>query len=237
MSFKSRRACAVIAAGALAASVGFAVPGFLRHRTTTRCKKLTKAVTLEGVMDHLEALQDIADPMAATARPAAPATRPRSTTSSSSSRPPGTTPRCRRSSSPTSRRTRSSIRISPNPQDVRRRNRLPAQHLRLRHARGHRDRHRSFPVGLVHRPDPAPANSSTSGCEAADFAGFPAGGIALDAARHVRVRRQGAQRAGGRRSRRHHHERGPARPHGLINMIGDATGLTIPAVFATPRPG
>ena len=34
-------------------------------------------------------------------------------------------------------------------------------------------------------------NGNTSGCEAADFAGFPAGNIALDAARHLPVPRQG----------------------------------------------
>ena len=57
MSFKTRRACAVIAAGALAATVGFASPAFAAPNNNS-VKKLTKAVTLDGVINHLEAFQD-----------------------------------------------------------------------------------------------------------------------------------------------------------------------------------
>ena len=45
-------------------------------------------------------------------------------------------------------------------------------------------------------------NTSTSGCEAADFAGFPAGNIALLQRGHVHVRAEGRER---RRRRRHRH--------------------------------
>ena len=50
-----------------------------------------------------------------------------------------------------------------------------------------------------------PGNTSTSGCEAADFAGFPAGNIALHPARHLHVRAQGRERRGRRRRGRRRH--------------------------------
>ena len=59
-------------------------------------------------------------------------------------------------------------------------------------------------------------NTSTSGCEAADFAGFPAGNIALHPARHLHVRDQGRERRRRRRGRRavlqpgQHRRPGPA---------------------------
>ena len=42
-------------------------------------------------------------------------------------------------------------------------------------------------------------NTSTSGCEAADFTGFPVGNIALIRARHLHVRDQGGERCRGGR--------------------------------------
>ena len=47
----------------------------------------------------------------------------------------------------------------------------------------------------------ASGNTSTSGCEASDFAGFPAGNIALLQRGDVHVRDQGRERRGGRRRR------------------------------------
>ena len=60
MSFNNRGAWAVIAAGALVASVGFASPAYAVPNNNSE-KKLTKAVTVEGVYNHLEAFQQIAD--------------------------------------------------------------------------------------------------------------------------------------------------------------------------------
>ncbi len=54
MSSTRRRAFAVIAAGALAVSVAYAVPAYAAPPSNNNSvSKLTKAVTLEGVMDHL----------------------------------------------------------------------------------------------------------------------------------------------------------------------------------------
>ena len=62
MSSTRRRAFAVIAAGALAVSVAYAVPAYAAPPSNNNSvKKLTKAVTLDGVMEHLRALQEIAD--------------------------------------------------------------------------------------------------------------------------------------------------------------------------------
>jgi Zn-dependent M28 family amino/carboxypeptidase len=82
-----------------------------------------------------------------------------------------------------------------------------------------------------------PDNSSTSGCEAADFIGFQVGGIALvqrgtcPFADKV-LNAQAAGAAGVIVM----NEGQPGRT-GLIGMIGPAPGLTIPAVFATSAVG
>ena len=88
------------------------------------------------------------------------------------------------------------------------------------------------PVDLVIPPGAAP-NSSSSGCEAADFAGFPVGGIALlqRGTCGFAVKALNAQAAGATGAIVMN-EGQPGRT-GLLNMIGDATGLTIPVVFAT----
>ena len=82
--------------------------------------------------------------------------------------------------------------------------------------------------------DPAlPPNSNTSGCEAADFAGMTAGSIALmqRGTCGFAVKALNAQAAGAA-SGDLMNEGQPGRT-GLVNMIGDATGLTDPAVFTT----
>jgi len=78
-----------------------------------------------------------------------------------------------------------------------------------------------------------PANSSTSGCEAADFAGFVAGAVALvqRGSCGFAVKALNAQAAGAS-AVIVMNEGQPGRT-GLVSMIGDATGLHIPAVFAT----
>jgi Zn-dependent M28 family amino/carboxypeptidase len=88
------------------------------------------------------------------------------------------------------------------------------------------------PVDLVINPS-GPANSSSSGCEAADFAGFTAGAVALvqRGTCGFNVKVLNAQAAGAS-AVIVMNEGQPGRT-GLVSMIGDATGLTIPAVFTT----
>jgi Zn-dependent M28 family amino/carboxypeptidase len=92
------------------------------------------------------------------------------------------------------------------------------------------------PVGLVINPA-LPPNSNTSGCEAADFAGFPAGAVALlqRGTCGFNIKVLNAQAAGAS-AVIVMNEGQPGRT-GLTNMIGDATGLTIPAIFTTFQAG
>ncbi len=80
-----------------------------------------------------------------------------------------------------------------------------------------------YPIDLVINPA-GPANSSSSGCEAADFAGMPVGGVALvqrgTCGFNVKVLNAQAAGAGAVIVM---NEGQPGRT-GLINMIGDATG-------------
>src|SRR5262249_810175 len=91
---------------------------------------------------------------------------------------------------------------------------------------------RLLPVDLVINPS-GPANSSNSGCEAADFAGFPVGAVPVVQPRTCgfNVKVVNAQAAGAS-AVIVMNEGQPGRT-GLVSMIGDATGLHIPAVFTT----
>lgn len=82
-------------------------------------------------------------------------------------------------------------------------------------------------------PPGATANTSTSGCEAADFAGFVPGKIALiqRGSCNFTVKAFNAQAAGAA-AVIFFNEGQPGRT-GLVIPIGDATGLTIPVVTAT----
>jgi Zn-dependent M28 family amino/carboxypeptidase len=82
-----------------------------------------------------------------------------------------------------------------------------------------------------------PPNTSTSGCEASDFAGMPAGSVALvqRGTCGFAVKVLNAQAAGAV-AVVVMNEGQPGRT-GLLGMIGDATGLTIPAVFTTFETG
>ncbi|HMG29313.1 MAG TPA: M28 family metallopeptidase [Jiangellaceae bacterium] len=78
-----------------------------------------------------------------------------------------------------------------------------------------------------------PPNTSNSGCEASDFAGMVAGSVALvqRGTCGFALKALNAQAAGA--AAVIVMNEGQAGRTGLLNMIGDATGLTIPAVFTT----
>jgi aminopeptidase Y len=90
------------------------------------------------------------------------------------------------------------------------------------------------PVDLRLDAPTLPENTSSSGCEESDFAGFTPGDIALmqRGTCGFAVKALNAQAAGASGAIIMN-EGQPGRRNELINMIGDATGLTIPVVYAT----
>ena len=100
-----------------------------------------------------------------------------------------------------------------------------------------------MPIDLNVPAGALPPNSNSSGCEAADFAGFVAGSVALlqRGTCGFAVKALNAQTAGASGAIIMN-EGQPASPGvadrtGLIRMIGDATGLTIPVVATTSAVG
>ena len=234
MSFKTRRACAVIAAGALAASVGFASPAFAAPNNNS-VKKLTKAVTLEGVMSHLEAFQAIADENGdrAAGREGYDASVDYVVAQLEAA---GYDPDVQEFEFPYFEENSELNRVDPLPTafvDGR-------DFLRNNFDSGVPEGTATgtlVPVDVNIPADALPPNSNTSGCEATDFTGFPAGGIALmqRGTCGFSIKALNAQAAGAA-GVIIMNEGQPGRD-GLISMIGDATGLTIPAVFATAATG
>jgi Zn-dependent M28 family amino/carboxypeptidase len=233
MSFKTRRACAVIAAGALAASVGFASPAYAAPNNNS-VKKLTKAVTLEGVMNHLEAFQEIAtqDGDRAAGRPGYDASVEYVVAQLEAA---GYVPEVQEFEFPYFEENSELIRVSPNPTtfvDGR-------DFLRNNFDSGVPEGTATgtlVPVDFANPPVPdSPAGAGgTSGCTAEDFAGFPAGTIALvqRGGCGFAVKALNAQAAGASAVIVANDGR-----TGLVGMIGDATGLEIPAIFVTTEVG
>lgn len=231
MSSSRRRAFAAIAASALAVSVAYAVPAYAAPGSNTNSvSKITKAVTLDGVMSHLEAFQEIADTYGdrAAGREGYAASVDYVVAELEAA---GYSPVVQEFEFPYTEENSELIRISPNPRTFIN----EVDFLRPRWDTGVLEGTATgslVPVDLVIPPGAAP-NSNTSGCESADFAGFPAGGIALmqRGTCGFAVKALNAQAAGAA-GVVIMNEGQPGRT-GLLNMIGDATGLTIPAVFTT----
>lgn len=234
MSFKTRRAGAVIAAGALVATVGFATPAFAAPNNNS-VKKLTKAVTLEGVMNHLEAFQAIAEEYGdrAAGRDGYQASVDYVV---EQLRDAGYEPDVQEFTFPYFEEDSELIRVSPDPTTF-----VEGQDfIRNQFDSGVPEGTATgplVPVGVVLVADDAPPSSNTSGCEPTDFAGFPVGGIALlqRGTCGFAVKALNAQAAGAAGAVIMN-EGQPGRD-GLIGMIGDATGLTIPVVGATAATG
>ncbi|MBW9204617.1 M20/M25/M40 family metallo-hydrolase [Mumia sp. zg.B17] len=198
-------------------------------------KKLTKAVTVEGVLDHLEALQDIADEYGdrASGRPGYDASVDYVVSQLEGA---GYDPVVQEFTFDYSEENSELARVSPDPRtfvDER-------DFLRNSFDTGTPEGTATgplVPVGVVVPSADLPPNSNTSGCEASDFADFPEGGIALvqrgTCGFTVKVLNAQAAGAAGVVVM---NEGQPGRT-GLVGMIGDATGLTIPAVFATSAAG
>ena len=231
----SRRVKTILAAVTAAALVTTvtALPASAAPRNDP-VRELTRAVEVDEVLDHLDELQDIAEDNGGNRASGLPGYEESvdyivEELEDAGYRPagPGVHLRLLEENSELIRvspepRTSSTVRISSGTSSTPARRRAPRRDRCSR-----RPRSRTRPT--------LPNNSNTSGCEAADFAGFPQGGVALvqRGTCGFNVKVLNAQAAGAA-AVIVMNEGQPGRT-GLLGMIGDATGLTIPAVFATLR--
>ena len=223
---------------ALAVSSAAAAPptsAACANRTNNTHAKLQECVTLAGVLDHEAALQDIADDNGGNRAAGLPGYLESVEYAEGVFRAAGYTVTRQTFAFSYFQEDSELQRISPNPHVFVE----GTDFLRNTFDSGTPEGTATgtlFPVGLVIPPPPA-ANSNTSGCEATDFAGMPAGSIALmqRGTCGFAVKALNAQAAGASAAIIMN-EGQPGRT-ALINMIGDATGLTIPAVFVTSAAG
>ena len=170
----SRRFHLAVSAAATAALIGaMTSPPAYADPNNNTVRKLTKAVTVDGVMGHLEALQDIADENGdrAAGRPGYKASVDYVVEQLEAA---GYDPTVQAFAFPYFEENSELIRVSPNPRTFVK----GTDFLRNTFDSGSPEGTATgslVPVGLVINPS-LPANSDTSGCEAADFAGIPVGG-------------------------------------------------------------
>ncbi|MFE6255792.1 M28 family metallopeptidase [Agromyces sp. NPDC057865] len=235
MPNRNRRIWSVATIAALAAVAVAATPAYAAPNNNS-VKKLTNAVTAEGVLDHLEALQDIADANGGDRAAGRDGYAASVDYVVGELEAAGYAPEVQEFEFDYFEENSELIRVSPQPRTFVN----GIDFLRNTFDSGTPEGTATgplVPVGLVIPAAGLPANSNTSGCEASDFAGFPAGGIALmqRGTCGFSVKSLNAQAAGAA-GVIIMNEGQPGRT-GLLNMIGDATGLHIPAVFATSAAG
>ena len=227
MSFRIR-ALAVAAAIALTGAVA-AAPASAQSNNNT-VKKLTQAVTADGVLAHLEAFQGIADEFGdrAAGRPGYDASVDYVVEQLEAA---GYTPEVQEFEFDYIDDDSQLIREEPDPKTWV--NQL--DFLKPDFDTGTPQGTATGPLFLADlNLDPSdPANTSTSGCEDADFAGMEEGAIALvqRGTCGFTVKILNAQEAGA--AGVIVMNEGQTGRTGLVSMIGDATGIEIPSVFVT----
>jgi Zn-dependent M28 family amino/carboxypeptidase len=224
------RAAAAVAAVALITTVA-AAPAGAAPRNNNTVRSLTDAVTPDRLLGHLEALQAVADANGGDRAAGRPGYRASVDYVVEQLQGAGYAPTVQQFPFTYTEENSELIRITPLPRTFVN----GVDFLRNRFDSGTPEGTATgtlVPVGLVINPS-LPPNSNTSGCESTDFAGFPAGGIALmqRGTCGFAVKALNAQAAGA--AGVIIMNEGQTGRTGLTNMIGDATGLTIPAIFTT----
>ena len=221
MAQRTRAAAAVALTMALLGAAATA-PSYADPNNNT-VRKLTKAVTVDGVLEHLEALQQIADDNGgdrAAGRPGYAASVDYVVEQLESA---GYAPTVQEFPFTYAEENSELERISPNPRTFVQ----GSEFLRNTFDSGTPE---GEATGALFVVEPG---GTSSGCESTDFAGMPAGSIALmqRGGCEFRFKALNAQAAGASGAIIWNNTTG------MINMIGDATGLTIPAVFASQAAG
>ena len=222
------------AAATLVSTAALATPAGA-DPNNNNARKLTKAVTLDGLLEHLAALQSIADSNGGNRAAGLPGYRASVDYVVERLEAAGYDPIVQEFEFDYFDENSELQRIAPNPKTFVN----GTDFLRNTFDSGTPEGEATgplFPVGLVIDPT-LPANSNTSGCESTDFAGMAPGSIALmqRGTCGFAVKALNAQAAGAA-GVVIMNEGQPGRTE-LINMIGDATGLAIPAVFTTAEAG
>ena len=217
----------------LAASALLAVPAGADPDNDTP-RKLTRAVTVDGVLEHLAALQAISDANGGNRAAGLPGYEASRDYVVDRMEAAGYRTTVQEFEFPFFDENSELERISPEPRVYDE----GSEFIRNQFDSGTPEGEATAPLVNVDLViPPGPVNSSSSGCDEADWAGFPAGGIALmqRGTCGFAVKALNAQ-AHGAAGAIIMNEGQPGRT-GLIGMIGDATGLTIPVVNATFEAG
>ena len=225
---KTHKMGVALAATAMVATVGLATPAFAVPEADT-VTKLTRAVKVSQVMNHLKALQRIADDNGdrAAGRPGYSASVDYVVKELTRA---GYSPEVQEFTFQYSEENSSLSRLDPATTWVE-----GQDFLRNTFDSGTPEGTATGPIQLVDVVQPFPADgTSTSGCEAEDFADFEPGSVALvqRGSCDFSLKALNAQAAGAVAVI----VTNDGRP-GLVSMIGDATGLTIPAVFVASPVG
>ena len=218
-----RRFHVAVTAAATAALLGaMTIPPAYADPNNNTVRKLTKAVTVDNVIEHLEAFQDIADEYGdrAAGRPGYEASVDYVVEQLEEA---GYEPTVQEFPFTYAEEYSELERISPSPRVFVQ----GSEFLRNTFDSGTPEGTATGTLFVI------PAADATDGCEAGDFAGMAAGQIALiqRGGCGFAIKALAAQAAGAAGVIIYNNTTG------MINMIGDATGLTIPAVFASQVAG
>jgi len=219
----SRRFHLAVSAAATAALIGaMTSPPAYADPNNNTVRKLTKAVTVDGVVDHLEAFQEIADEHGdrAAGRPGYRASVDYVVEQLEAA---GYEPTVQAFPFTYAEEFSELARITPSPRVFVQ----GSEFLRNTFDSGTPEGTATGALFVI------PAADATDGCEAGDFAGMVGGQIALiqRGGCGFAIKALAAQNAGAAGVIIYNNTTG------MINMIGDATGLTIPAVFASQVAG